>query len=592
MMGRARALSFDVVRRCGRYYSTFGSKEFLIVSTSVHRMLSCVLALGLLVSPAARGWAQAAEAGAIRPVMVVSVANTDKILGDIGFLTQAAGAGDIGRLVALMAAPYTAGMDRTKPAGAYLPAAGLDRMDVIGFVGVQDLDLLLGILQDQLGQPRDAGDGVKELATGQGQSVFLKEVDGWAFFAPRKALLSDLPRNPARLLGDMPENYTLAVRLNVNNIPAEMRKMAIQQLREGFEEGLRGQVLEERQAQLARDMGESWMESIVSLVDESQHVTIGWQVDAQKQSTHLDISVTAQPKTQLARDMGQVKESASAFSGVLHPGAAAAMLISSPYTESDIKQTLALIELGRAEAMKGLDADPGLTSPEEREVAKKIVGDLLDLAKETVEAGKMDLGGCLVLMPEALTAVIGGFVSDGNKLAATVQELHAFAKTKDARVPNVNFNAATHGGVTFHTASIPLPSDADATARQVLGDPMEVVIGTGETSAYLALGKDAQRMLVEIIDASAEQADTLVPPSQLWVALTPIMQFVASVDDNPVVRSLLMTLKATEGKDRIAMTVLPIQRGTTVRISLDAGVITMVGEGIRELAPLLQNLNS
>ncbi|TVS09689.1 MAG: hypothetical protein EA424_26600 [Planctomycetaceae bacterium] len=568
-----------------------GNKELLIVSTSVHRLLTCVLALGLLSSPVASAWTQAAEAKGIRPVMVVSIANSDKILGDIGFLTETAGAGDIGRLVALMAAPYTAGLDKTKPAGAYLPAEGLERMDVIGFVGVRDLDLLLSILQDQFGQPRDAGDGVKELGTDQGQSVFLKEVEGWAFFAPRKALLSDLPRNPARLLGDMPENYTLAVRLNVNNIPAEMRQMAVQQLRVGFEEGLRGQPLDEQQAQLARDMGESWMESIVSLVDDSQHVTIGWQVDAQEKSTHLDISVTAQPKTQLAQDMGQVRESSSAFSGVLHPGAAAGMLVASPYTESDIKQTLALIELARAEAMKGLDADQGLTSPEEREVAKKIVGDLLDLAKETIEAGKMDLGGCLVLMPEALTAVLGGFVSDGNKLAATVQELHAFAKTKDARTPNVNFNAATHRGVTFHTASIPLPSDADAIARKVLGNPMEVVIGTGETSVYLALGKDAQRMLVEIIDTSAEQADTLVPPSQLWIALTPILEFVASVDDNPVIRSLLMTLKATEGKDRIAMTVLPIPRGMTVRISLDAGVITMVGEGVRELAPLLQNLS-
>jgi hypothetical protein len=69
------------------------------------------------------------------------------------------------------------------------------------------------------------------------------------------------------------------------------------------------------------------------------------------------------------------------------------------------------------------------------------------------------------------------------------------------------------------------------------------------------------------------------------------MEFVVSVDDNPVIRSLLMTLEATEGKDRIAMTVLPIPRGVTVRISLDAGVITILGESVRELAPLLQNLS-
>jgi hypothetical protein len=231
-----------------------------------------------------------------------------------------------------------------------------------------------------------------------------------------------------------------------------------------------------------------------------------------------------------------------------------------------------------------------LAGEDERATAKKIVGDLLDLAKSTVEAGRMDVGGCLVLKPEALTAVVGGFVSDGNKLAATVQELHAFVKSKEPGIPAVNFNAETYCGVTLHTASIPLPGDADANARKVLGDPMDVVIGTGETSVYLAFGKNARATLVEILDASEQQKDKEFPPSQLWIALTPIMEFVASVDNNPVIRTLLLTLKATEGKDRIALTVLPAQRGVSVRIALDAGVITMIGESVRELAPLFQNM--
>jgi hypothetical protein len=575
----------------GRYdFLQIREKELLIVSTSLHRLLTCVLAFCLLSAPAAGFLAQAAEEGGVQPVMVVSVANSDKLLGDISFLTETAGAGDIGRLVALMAAPYTAGLDKTKPGGAYVTASGLEQMEVVGFLGVRDLKVLLGVLQDQLGQPRDAGDGVMELATDRPESVFIKEADGWVFFANRKALLSDLPQNPAKLLGDMPDNYLLAVRLNVGNIPAELRKQAVEQMRQGFEEGLRGQALEGRQAELTREISESWMQSMVSLVEETENVTIGWQVDAENKSTHLDINVTAQRRTKLAKDMAQVRASQSAFAGMLHSDAAASFLVASPYTESDVKQALALIELGRSEAMKGIDADANLAGEDERATAKKIVGDLLDLAKSTVEAGKMDVGGCLVLKPEALTAVVGGFVSDGNKLAATVQELHAFVKSKEPGIPAVNFNAETYCGVTLHTASIPLPGDADANARKVLGDPMDVVIGTGETSVYLAFGKNARATLVEILDASEQQKDKEFPPSQLWIALTPIMEFVASVDNNPVIRTLLLTLKATEGKDRIALTVLPAQRGVSVRIALDAGVITMIGESVRELAPLFQNM--
>jgi hypothetical protein len=88
------------------------------VSSLLHRFLTCALALGLLSTPAASFLAQAADVDGIQPVVVISVANSDKLLGDVGFLTESAGAGDVGRLVALMAAPYTAGLDKGKPAGA------------------------------------------------------------------------------------------------------------------------------------------------------------------------------------------------------------------------------------------------------------------------------------------------------------------------------------------------------------------------------------------------------------------------------------------------------------------------------------------
>ena len=134
-----------------------------------------------------------------KPILVVSIANSDELLGDIGFLTEAAGAGDVGRLVALMAAPYTAGLDKSKPSGVYATMRGPEQLEAVGFLAVKDLKLLLGTLQDQLGEPEDVGDGVMELATDRPQSVFVKELNGWAFFTNKKALLEDLPPNPAKM---------------------------------------------------------------------------------------------------------------------------------------------------------------------------------------------------------------------------------------------------------------------------------------------------------------------------------------------------------------------------------------------------------
>jgi len=562
----------------------------LIVSTLLHRWLTVVVSLSLLSVPAARLFAQSSGDAGAKPVLVVSIANSDELLGDISFLTEAAGAGDVGRLVALMAAPYTAGLEKGKPAGAYATLTGPEQMEAIGFFAVKDLKLLLGTLQDQLGQPQDVGDGVVALATDRPQPVYVKESDGWAFFTNKKDLLKDLPKNPAKILEDLPEQYTVAVRVNVANVPVELRDQAVQQMRKGFEESLEKQVQNEQQAEVARQLGESWLNSMISVVEEADHITLGWQIDAETKSTHLDINVTALRGTQLAKDMAQIRETTSAFAGMLHPDAAATFLASAPCSEADVKQGLALIGLLRTEAMKGIDKDEKLANDAERAKAKKIVGDLLDLAVETTEAATVDCGGCLVLKPEAMTAVVGGFISDGNKLAASVQELHAFAQAKDPKVPDVKFNAETHRDVTLHIASIPLPPNADANARKVLGNPMEIVIGTAKDSAYLAFGKNAKATMMEVLDASADQANRDVPPCQAYIALMPILQFASSVDDNPVITTLIDTLKAAEGKDRITFSVLPTKRGVSMRLAMDAGVMATIGEGVRALAPLMQNL--
>lgn len=557
--------------------------------SSLHRLLTWVVSLSLVCIPAGRLLAQETPSERLEPVVVISIANADELLGDIGFLTEAAGAGDVGRLVALLAAPYTAGLQKDKPAGIYATMKGPDQIEAIGFFAVKDLDLLLGTLQDQLGQPKDVGDGVLELATDRPQSVFVKESGDWAFFANAKALLSDLPENPAQLLGDLPERYTLAARVNVVAIPTTIRDMAIQQMRKGFEQSLQKEMDDPRQAEIARKIGQRWLDAAVLLVQDSQHLTVGWQVDADAKSTHVDLTIEAAPDTRLAKDFGHVKDRRSAFSGMLRPDAAVSLSAVMPYSQTEAQQAQDLLNILRSEAFQAIEKDDELQDDQQRAQAKKIVGDLLDLAGDTVKAAKVDLGGCLILKPGEMSAALGGFVSDGERLAAILQELHAFAQAKDPGTPAVNFAAETHREVTLHTASVPLHK-ADQNARQALGDPMEVVIGTGKKSAYVAFGKNAKQLLKEILDASAEQREQKVAPFQASVALTPILEFAASVDDNPMLPQVLASLEKCEGRDRISLRLLPVEGGVSLRLSLDEGVLATLGQAGRALAPLMQNM--
>ncbi len=549
------------------------------------RGLSWVIALCVVSLPLTER-VSAADASAPEPLVVVSVSSTDRLLGEMSDLMEATGAGDIGRLFVLMAAPYTAALERDQPAGMWATLRNADQMEAVGFLPVRDLQMLLRTLQDQLGTPRDVGDGVQELAADQPQSVFVREQNGWAFFADRKALLMDLPADPAALLGDLPEQYTLAARVHLTAVPAELREMAIQQLQLGFEEALRDQVTDDLQAELGRLAYQSQIDTMTTLMEDAEQLTIGWRISAHEQSMQVEVALQALEGSTVAGELARIEDGTPTdFGGFLHPDAAAAILMTAPALEADVQQSLAIGAMVRDQVMQGIQDDPNL-SDQQRAEATRIMQELSELGEATIRAAKTDAGACLFLKPNSIAAVAGGYVSDGEQLAGIVQRLHALAQRLEPRTPGVHFNAEVYRGVTLHTTAIPL-RDADAQARELLGDPMDVVIGTGATSVYLAFGQDAAEMLKAVVDGSTEQR---VPPMQAFLALESILEFAVSVDDNPILREVLDAVQQAPGGDRIGVAVLPIERGVALQLNVEQAVGAAVGQGVRLAAPLVQDL--
>lgn len=550
----------------------------------IGRCLPAVLAATLVVLPLSRAPAQEAV-DQIKPVAVFSIAGSDELLGDIGYITEAAGAGDFGRLAALMSQPYTAALDKKKPIGVYVVMAGENEPAGVGFIPVKDLEILLAAFREQVGEPEDAGDGVLEIGTDKPQSMFVKEQKGWAFVSNQKEMLENLPKNPAKLLGGLDERYTLAASVNVNNVPDGLRQLAIQQLRRGFSESI-DNVQDDKAAEIGRKLGESWLDAIVTLVEDTEAVTLGFEIDAKSQAIHIDLGITAVEGTKLAKDMATVKEGKSAFAGFLLPEAAATFHITGSSADTDVEQMLLLLDVLREEAMKGIEKDNDLANDDERDTAKAIVGQFLSIAEQTVKARTVNAGGVLVLKPNSLAAALGGFVADGKALEKAIGELWEFAKKKDPNTPDLKFDTQTHQGIKLHTTNVPL-KDQKAEAREVLGDPLEVVIGVGEESVYLAFGKDSTDLLKSILDKSIEDAQKTFTPLEVNVALTPIMEFASSIEENPGVEMALETLKEAGGKDNITLTVMPTTRGVTLRFAVEEGVISAAGQAGKAIGPLM-----
>jgi hypothetical protein len=537
-------------------------------------LLLALAALAPLVA-SATGMIHSARAQEIKPVAVVAIASVEEILADIGYITTTAGVEDAGKTARLFGSALTAGMDKKRPAGMYVIPKDGD-FHAIAFIPVSDLKQLLEIHKEYVGEPRDAGDGILEI--GMDKSAFVKEQSGWAFVAESADHLTGLPKDPSALLGDLAKKYNVAGKVLVQNVPQELRQTAIDEIKIGLERALQnqpGNVDREALEKTSRDA----VKQIEQIFNEAEDLTIGFAIDAAGKKTYLDVNVTAKEGTELAKQMALNAEAKSDFGGVLLPEAAVTFNMSAKLSEADIAQVTTAFSTVRTQVGTQIDDDPNLTA-DQRAVAKDVLSKLLDVFEQTAKTGKIDTGAALVLEPKSLNFVLGGYVADGAAFEKTLKQVLDLAKN-EPNVPKVQFNAGKLGNVALHKTSIPVPA-TEAEARDILGEKLDVILGIGPQSVYVAAGKSGESLLKKVIDQSAASASKSVPPVQFNVALLPILKFSASMDaNNPILPALVASLEKS-GNDRLIITSQGNARGSQMRIEIQEGIIRMGGEAAKQ----------
>ncbi len=530
-------------------------------------------AVALLLSPLAKVHAQE-----IKPVAVISVTNVDKLLGDIDYLTKAGGAADAGRLVTLMAGPYVAGLDRTKPAGAYVIMNGEEPV-TIGFIPTKDLTTVLATLKDSIGEPTDLGDGVQQVGE-EPMAVCIKQVGAYAFLAQTPEQLKNLPKDPAALLGNLPKDYSIAAKVMMKNVPAHLKEQAIQALKDGAESAPID-AEDPAQRELLEKLQGNSVQQFTQLIEETDEIVFGWAIDPIGKSTFMDFVFTAVEGTKLARTMAGLQDAKTNFAGFLQPDAAFTMNLSQMSADPDqVAQAVASIDTVRTTAMKELDKDESMDE-DEKTAAKELLGTVFDVFKATLQSGKIDGGAVALAEEKELTFVAGGHVVDAAKLEAAVKKAVAFVQQKHpdelAKI-DIQFDASKHGGIRFHSIKVPLD---DPKAQDVFGDKLDLILGAGDKSIFLAFGSKAESSLKDIIDKSAADAGKAVPPMQMSLGLGALMKFAASVEDNPVTSMLAAAADRVKGNDHIKIDVKAISNGELMRFKIEEGVLQMIGEAAK-----------
>ncbi len=496
----------------------------------------------------------------LKPVAVVSIASVEETLADVGYITSVAGMEDAGKTARLFGSALTSGMDKKRPAGLYVVPKDGD-FHAIAFLPVSDLKQLLEIHKEYVGEPRDAGGGILEI--GLDRSAFIKEQGGWAFVAESSEHLTGLPQDPLKLLGDLPKNYNIALRILVQNVPQELRQTFLDEIKFGLERTLDQQQGANVDREALERTAKSSLKSIEQYFTEAEEVLVGWAVDAAAKRTHIDVNVTAKEGTELAKQMAMNVDAKSAFTGVLLPDAAITLNASAKLSESDIAQAQTAFKTIRDQATAKIDDDPNL-KPEQRGVAKEVVSKLFDVLEETAKTGKIDGGFALVLAPKSISMVGGGYVVDGPAFERSIKEIVNLGKNSPD-FPKVQLNAGSHGGITLHKLSFAVPQEPEA--RELLGEKLDAVLGIGPKSVYFAAGKDAESLLKKVIDQSAQAGQKAVPAAQLNVSVLPILKFMASVDENPLLPGLIATLEKA-GNDKLLITSQASARGSSMRIEI------------------------
>lgn len=516
-----------------------------------------------------------------KPVVVVSLASVEESLGDIGYVTNLAGFGEFGKTIALFGGAYTSGMDKKRPSGAIVvPQAGDFR--VITFLPVKDLKMMLETFKERIGEPRDVGDGVLEI--GQGQTVYIKEQNGWAYVGMAQEHLKGLPDDPSTYLGDLPKKYNVAVKAMVQNIPPELRKVAIDEIKSAFERALDAQA---GAANLDRDLqervGRTYLQGITDLIEQMDEFTFGFGIDAATKAIVIDTAVTYKPGSKLAAQMAEQGKLTSNFGGFLLSDAALKYQFTAKLSKQDVEQVLGLFKDGRKTLQKAVDDDPSL-DPASREVVKEAAGMLLDVGRATLESGRMDGSLSLLLAPKSVNFIFGIQIADGAKADKAMRMLLEIAK-KEKDAPEMKFDAVTIGNSRFHELLAKIP-EKEADAREILGESLRLLLGTSPSAFYFGFGKQGEGLLKQGIEQSAAKSSTPVSPGMFQLSLLPVAKFAASVNDNaqftPIIDEVIATFEAEPNSDKITISSKVIPNGGAGRIEISDGIIKAFGNAFKK----------
>jgi saccharopine dehydrogenase-like NADP-dependent oxidoreductase len=166
-------------------------------------------------------------------------------------------------------------------------------------------------------------------------------------------------------------------------------------------------------------------------------------------------------------------------------------------------------------------------------------------------------------------------LAEGEKLEKVLKDLVAEAKKEQPEIAKmITLDKESHEGVKFHVATVPV---TEPEAAEVLGKTVDIVLGIGPDSLYVAAGKKAIETVKKVIDKSKAEPGKSISPLQISVAGTAIAKFAAAVipmdDAKQQAEKIAALLAQSGGKDHVTLVATGIPNGMNMRLTVEEGIL-------------------
>lgn len=531
--------------------------------------------------------AQSQPGGELKNVAVIAGAPYEKLIADLTFLGSLGGKPELGQMIEGGLAFFTQGkgsnaLDKKQAWGVIVQTDGGNFLPVACLPVTKPNDLL-DVAKAYGAEIKDGEGGTKEIVMPNKRSVFVKVEDNMAFVSMSPASLGKLPANPKQQLTKMVGEYDLTVHASVKNIPEMYRQFALNAMQAGVQQGLKKKDDESDEQYAQRQkLTEAQMAQMSRMVNEIDSLTIGLAVDSKQQRTYADFTYTFVADSKMAKQMAAYGKPTTNFAGFFDSDAAATLSFAAKGDPSLMAEDMAQLEanLSAAKEQMNGEIDKKVNDDEAREALKSAMSDWFDAFTATVKTGQMDGGAALYLEAESLTFVAGVHLEDTAKIESGLKKLEAAAK-KSPNFPGIEWNAAEHAGVKFHTIKVPVPESEEG-PRKLLGEELDVAIGIGSDAVYLAVGEENMKTVNEAIDESAKEKGKSVPPFEFALSLKPIMEVAATQaeksEQKEICEKVAEFLKNNaQGRDHVRAVGQTVPNGLKYHFEAEEGVLKAIG---------------